>query len=1184
METHVIDEIINNRYRLEAELGQGGMGTVYLAHDSVLDRQVALKLMSKPRLGTEGRSRLLIEAQTVAKLKHPNIVTVYDAGEVGKQPYVVMEYIQGETLNKVPLDGYEQTIVITRQICAALQYAHEQGIVHRDLKPENVIIGSDGTLRLMDFGLAISTSSRMTDNGLIMGTVAYMSPEQAFGNEVTPVSDLYSLGVILYELTTGSLPFEAEDALAIITQHIHAPVVPPRAKDDGIPASLNDLILSLLNKDPHDRPNSAAEVLALLDDPLLLERDSIADQDFSVLDRIVRGRMIGRQAEFEEALILWRRVVNGQGQALLISGEPGIGKTRLMREIVTNAEVSGGTTLVGECYAESNAPYAAFAQITRQVLNRYPDEDLELPDTVLDDLLDLTPDLRYRFPEVQPNPKLDPESEQQRLFENMVALCTTISNQSPLLLVVDDAHWCDSGILAMLRHLIRRTQNMQVMILVSYREIELKEALPFNEMLLDLNRQRIGTRIKLKRLDRHQTRQMLKAIFAEEVSLEFTEGIYRETDGNPFFIEEICRTLVESGALYFEAGEWHRPSMEELEIPQGVQVAVESRLAKLPKEHREVLRMASILGREFEFEILLAALDLDEDTLIEALETAEGAQMIKEVDGPGEVTFVFVHALVPNAIADSIRTLRRRKFHRRAAKAIELISPEDFESLAYHFGEAGNEQQALKYYTLAGERAAAVFANQDAENHFSSALDLVEEDRDEAYLLTQLGLLQKHQGKMHAALETMQQAIELYESLNESDEVADLYAHSARAAWDSGDTKGALAIARKGLASVEGTPDGPGLAHLLVEISRLCYFNGYQDESREIGLRGLEMAKVLKLSAIQIDALSTLGMQPVNSAQQSIQMLEEAAQLAESENLLRQATRAFNNLGIQYMQLNGDFVKSNHFIQKALDFAIHIGDREKELFFLSNVGFNKLIQGQVKPVEEMLPELERLNGILLDANAGQLGFNQLYAILLVSRGNLDQALEFTKRKMILEHELGDLQRLEGSLLLITEISLITANLDQGEKAALELVQIAETGIASFAGSNSLLSVIYSLKGEVDQARTYYEIAAKDIESPQVTIFGHFWVKWAQAELYIAEQDWKEAWSAFEKLYRFGIEKRLLWHLGIVLQNWTHELLRHCDPEDLVKMKAMLNEGLERFQDTEADGFVKVVKDQLAVLN
>lgn len=1180
----MIGETINDRYRLESELGQGGMGTVYLTIDKVLDREVALKLMSKPRLGTEGRSRLLEEARTVAKLKHPNIVTVYDAGEFDQQPYVVMEYIQGKTLNESDLDGFTGIVKIAKQICAALQYAHERDIVHRDLKPENVIIQPDGTLLLMDFGLAVSTTSRMTEMGLIMGTVAYMSPEQAFGYEVTPASDLYSLGVILYELATGRLPFEAETALGIITQHIHSPVVPPRARNDQIPVLLNDLILSLLSKEPLDRPRSAAEVAIQLDAPQLLEVESKADQDFSVLDRIVRGRIVGRRAEYEEALGLWRNAVAGQGQALLISGEPGIGKTRLTREIVTNAEVSGGTALVGECYAESNAPYSAFAQIIRQVLDRYHQNGLHLPDAVLDDLLDLTPDLRHRYPEIDPNPKLDPESEQQRLFENMVSLCERLANDAPLLLVIDDAHWGDGGTLAMLHHLIRRTQHLKVMILATYREIELKEARPFNEMLLDLNRQRLGIRLKLNRLDRQGTHEMLETIFAVEVSDEFLDGIYRETDGNPFFIEEVCRTLVESGALYYEDGEWHRPSMDELEIPQGVQVAVESRIAKLPKENQDVLRMASILGREFAFDILLEALDLDEDVLIEALETAEEAQMIQEVDGTGEVTFAFVHALVPSAIVESIRTLRRRKLHRQAAKAIEKLSPDDYEALAFHFGEAGNDNIALKYYILAGERAAAAFANQDAEQHFLSALDLVDDKSEGAALLSKLGLSQAHQNKYHEAIENWQQAIELYTELQDVDKVAGLFALITRASWNAGDTKGGLEYAREGLSIAENAPEGPGIAHLLSELSRACYFNGLLEESNEYGTRALDMAERLELTEIKIETLINMALLSQETPEKSIPMLEEAAKLAEAANLPRPATRAFNNVSILYFQMYADLPKAKEYIQKAIDLTRQIGDREEGVFYQSNLGMWLLLENQIRAAGKLVSELRDLLESIPDSGMGQAAFNQFYSIYLLEQGYLDQSFDFIAHKLEGERKTGDLQRLENSLSLIVQISILRDNLGEAKPAAEELNQLAHKGMASIVESYSYLSIINSRKGNINTAEECYSRASGEMDRTNTTYFDKIWIRLARAELLAAKFQWDEAWTEFEELYKFVIELNFLWFAVYTRLIWISHYLKRGRPEDLEKAKGMMVEELSTFEEIGAEGFVQMMKEKINSLN
>ena len=630
-----VGTLLNDRYRLEGELGRGGMGIVYRAHDAVLDRDVAVKMVSELNLGTEGRARLLGEAKAIAKLNHPHIVAVYDAGEVDKSPFVVMELIAGKSLHENPPKDFPGMVAVAAHICRALEHPHAQGIVHRDLKPENVVILPDGTAKLMDFGIARSVTSRMTSEGNIIGTVFYLAPELALGQEFDGRADLYALGVMLYELTTGSLPFSHSDPLAVISQHLHASVVPPRAKRAEVPPLLDELILRLMSKRPEDRPASAAEVLVALERSDLLDPEARAEQELRVIDRIARGRFIGREQEFNEARELWGKAVGGQGQTLLISGEPGIGKTRLMRELATHVEVTGGRTLVGTCYAEGGAPYAPFAQIVRRTLGKGGQNGHPLPEFVLADLLSLAPDLKPYYPQLPANPPLEPQAEQQRLFENVVAYCSTLSEESPLMVVLDDAHWADSGSLSMLRHLARRTRRNRVLLMATYREVELNESRPFHEVMLDLNRERLATRLKLARLTRVETQALLTAIFEEEITPDFLDGIYRETEGNPFFIEEVCKALVEEGKLYFEDGRWHRPSMDELEIPQSVRVAIQSRITTMPEPFQETLRLAAILGREFDYDTLAKASEVNEDALIEALEAATHAQLIERGERQG---------------------------------------------------------------------------------------------------------------------------------------------------------------------------------------------------------------------------------------------------------------------------------------------------------------------------------------------------------------------------------------------------------------------------------------------------------------------------------------------------------------------------------------------------------------------
>src|SRR5215212_5529244 len=258
----------DGRYVIDRFLGEGGRKRVYLAHDTALDRDVALALVKIAGLDESGRIRVQREAQAMARLgDHPHVVTVHDIGEENGEPYIVSQYMAGgalqDLLDQAPdrrLD-LDTALRVAEGVCSALEHAHSADIVHRDLKPANVWLTADGVAKLGDFGLAFSLQqARVTRAGAIVGTAAYMAPEQALGREVGPHSDLYSLGALLYEMATGRPPFVGDDVVSVISQHANAEPVAPSWHVDDISEELERLILDLLAKAPEDRPANAAEV------------------------------------------------------------------------------------------------------------------------------------------------------------------------------------------------------------------------------------------------------------------------------------------------------------------------------------------------------------------------------------------------------------------------------------------------------------------------------------------------------------------------------------------------------------------------------------------------------------------------------------------------------------------------------------------------------------------------------------------------------------------------------------------------------------------------------------------------------------------------------------------------------------------------------------------------------------
>jgi serine/threonine protein kinase len=262
------ETVVNNRYSILRTLGSGGMAKVYLAHDEVLDRDVALKVLREQFAeDDEFVERFKREAQNAAALSHPNIVQVYDRGKAGDDAsYIAMEYVPGGALKERiswggPLDpGVAASIAL--QIAEALNAAHERGVIHRDIKPQNILLTPAGDAKVADFGIARAASATtISQRSVVLGTASYMSPEQAMGEPVGPASDLYSLGVVLYEMLTGELPYTAESPVAVSMKHVNEPLRPPREVNPRIPEDVNALVVKLLAKDADDRYASAPELV-----------------------------------------------------------------------------------------------------------------------------------------------------------------------------------------------------------------------------------------------------------------------------------------------------------------------------------------------------------------------------------------------------------------------------------------------------------------------------------------------------------------------------------------------------------------------------------------------------------------------------------------------------------------------------------------------------------------------------------------------------------------------------------------------------------------------------------------------------------------------------------------------------------------------------------------------------------
>jgi len=673
------------RYEIIEELGRGGMGKVYRAEDTKINEEIAIKMI-KPEISSDRKmiERFRNELKTARKISHRHVCRMFDLGEADGAHYITMEYVPGEDLKnlirRVGRLNEDTAIKIGRQICEGLSEAHRLGIVHRDLKPSNIMIDKEGSVRIMDFGIARSLRVQgLTGTGAMIGTPEYMSPEQAEAREVDHRSDIYSFGVLLFEMVTGTLPFSGDSPLSVALKHKTEAPPDPREINEKVTDELSGLILKCMEKAKEQRFHAADEILEefrniregkptttgirLPQEPDFLREDKKEPEPEAPV-------FVGREAELARLAKLNKSMLEGKGKVAFIKGEVGCGKTALLQEFTRRAQKEHADLIVasGKCNAHTGIgdPYLPFIEllglltgdvaakwnagvITRDHAARLWRLAPHTAHAVLENGQDLVEtfvpgnalieraqasstvflswmERLKKVAERKSTLPADSMLQQSYLFEQYTRVLQALSRRQPLLLLLDDLQWIDAGSASLLFHLGRRISGDRVLVACAYRSGEVAlgregQRHPLESIVHEFKRDFGDIEVEVGETEGREFIDALIDTQLNRLDEEFRSTLFRLTKGHALFTLELLRNMQETGFIQEdEEGYWVKGQDLDWEtLPVRIDAVIEERIGRLSEKQREILTAASVEGEEFTVEVIAQIMDMPTRDLIKSL-------------------------------------------------------------------------------------------------------------------------------------------------------------------------------------------------------------------------------------------------------------------------------------------------------------------------------------------------------------------------------------------------------------------------------------------------------------------------------------------------------------------------------------------------------------------------------------
>ncbi len=922
---------VNGRYIIHEKIGEGGMGTVYRATDRLGEQTLAFKQVIVPTwhyqvdADTEGeieealRLALAHEFETLASLRHPNIISVLDYGfDKERRPYFTMDYLPEAKQILEASTGLSEIekVTLLQQLLQALAYLHRRGILHRDLKPANVLV-TENTVRILDFGLATTQQTTMH----AAGSIPYIAPEVWEEQPHTEMADLYAVGIMAFEMFAGRHPFD-------VNSHRFIDQVLDDAPDLRlVKASLDvtNVIGKLLHKQQDGRFSSAEACIAAFSQAV---QQPVPAESIAIRESYLQAAtFVGRENEKKALLTALQDAQKGHGSSWLVSGESGIGKSRLLDEIGTQALVQGALVLRGQGVEDvGGSPLRLWRDALRRLVLTAPLDDLSIGV-----LQALVPDIdRLLQRQVPPPPELDAAAARQRLISTLTNLFS--SQTQWILLILEDLHWADTG-LEILQQLTRLAPRLPLLIIGSYRSDEhphLPKLLPLmNEMPLRRLSSREMSELSTSMLGRVGNNPEVLAL------------LQRETEGNAFFLVEVVRALAEEAGRLNAIGQVPLPDQL---FPQGIQTIVQRRLARVPDDAVTLLVGTAVAGRQIDLELLsLLAHETKTSMPPETwLATCAEAAVLELFSGHWR----FAHDKLRAGILESITRPERKQWHRTVAQLIEQAHPDQPEqaaALVHHWHEAGNVSKERHYARIAGTYAHQQFLNEAALTFFERALALTDADElSEQFTLhlarEQIFHFLGRREEQQAALSTLDRLADLLATQQNIERRAEVALRLANYAEATGDYPKAITAAKQALTAAQGSGDSQSEAASYLVSGRALLRQGNHEEARDHLQKSLSAARAHGFTELEADSLRFLGVMAYDAGQLELatNYYEQSLPLYEALKNKQGESAVYNNISIVAFS-QGNIEQSLVSLEKAQQIDEAIGDQEGRARILTNL-------------------------------------------------------------------------------------------------------------------------------------------------------------------------------------------------------------------------------------------------------